>query len=223
MLPIRLGGISMIIALNRKCFTQALVLAGTTALSLSLGIGSVFAQEEDELEEVIVAGSRIARDPNLGAPVAVQSVDAQDIQLSGNVELVELVREIPALMTSETGDNSGGVFNSAFDTDNSSVLSLSGEQVLQLRGMGLARTLVLVDGRRHVAGSPGNVAVDINTIPQALVERVEVTTGGASAIYGANAVTGVVNFIMKDDSRAWKLMRRAASPVRVTAKTSALP
>ncbi len=89
MLPIRLGGISMIITLNRKCFTQALVLAGTTALCLSLGAGSAFAQD-DEVEEIIVTGSRIARDPNLGAPVAVQSVDAQQIQLSGNVELVEV-------------------------------------------------------------------------------------------------------------------------------------
>ncbi len=188
----------MHIALNRKFFTQALVLAGTTTLCLGLGTGSAFAQQE-EIEEVIVTGSRIARDPNLGAPVAVQSVSAQDIQLSGKMDVAEIVRRIPALSASETGDGSSGPLGSAFDSDNSAVASAAGEAVLQLRGMGLERTLVLVDGRRHVAGATGTSAVDINTIPQALIERVEVLTGGASAIYGADAVTGVVNFIMKDD------------------------
>jgi len=186
----------MHIALNKKCFTRAMVLAGTTALSLGLTTGSAFAQEE-EVEEITVTGSRIARDPNLGAPVSVQSVGAEDIQLSGRMDVVEVIKEIPALITSETGDSSS--FGSAFDSDTSSVADASGEAVLQLRGMGLERTLVLVDGRRHVAGAVGTSAVDINSIPQGLIERVEVLTGGASAIYGADAVTGVVNFIMKDD------------------------
>jgi len=185
-------------ALNGKCFSRVVALAGVIAFSIGLSTGSAFAQEE-ELEEITVTGSRIARDPNLGAPVAVQSVSSEDIQLSGKLDMVEVIREIPALMTSETGDGSASPVGSAFDSDNSSVLDASGESVLQLRGMGLARTLVLVDGRRHVAGAPGSSAVDINSIPQQLIERVEVLTGGASAIYGADAVTGVVNFIMKDD------------------------
>ena len=175
-------------------FTGIAVFSG-----IGFGAGNALAQETEELEEITVTGSRIARDPNLGAPVAVQSMTAEDIQLSGRVDVVEAVREIPALMTSETGDSSSSLIGSDFDSDESSVLDLSGESVLQLRGMGLERTLVLVDGRRHVAGSPGNAAVDINTIPQPLIERVEVLTGGASAIYGADAVTGVVNFILKDD------------------------
>ena len=163
-------------------------LAGETALA-----------QEEAIEEITVTGSRIARDPNLGAPVAVQSVSSEDIELSGKLDIVEVVREIPALLTSDSGDSSASLTGSAFDTDDASVFSSAGESVLQLRGMGLERTLVLVDGRRHVAGSPGSSSVDVNTIPSSLIERVEVITGGASAIYGADAVTGVVNFIMKDD------------------------
>ena len=161
--------------------------------------GERLVAQEEELEEITVTGSRISRDPNLGAPVAVQSVSAEDIELSGRLDVVEVVREIPALLTSESADSSASLTGSAFDTDDSSVFSSAGESVLQLRGMGLERTLVLVDGRRHVAGSPGSSSVDVNTIPTSLIERVEVITGGASAIYGADAVTGVVNFIMKDD------------------------
>lgn len=183
----------------RKSYSFAL--GSSAILGLGLCTGPAVAQDAgQQIEEIRVTGSRIARDPNLGSPVSVQSVSAQDIQLSGKMDVVEVVREIPALLTSETSDSSAGALgSSAFDSDNSSVLSAAGESVLQLRGMGLERTLVLVDGRRHVAGAVGTSAVDINSIPQPLIERVEVLTGGASAIYGADAVTGVVNFIMKDD------------------------
>lgn len=164
-------------------------------LANGLFAGSALAQDE-EVEEITVTGSRIARDPNLGSTVAVQSVSSEEIQLSGEMDVTEVVRDIPALITSNTADAS--VNNTDFD-NTSGVVNTFGESVLQLRGMGLERTLVLVDGRRHVASSPGTQAVDINTIPQQLIERVEVLTGGASAIYGADAVTGVVNFIMKDN------------------------
>ena len=186
----------MQIAPNVKYFVRVLALAGTTALYLSLGTGSAFAQDDEDLEEITVTGSRIARDPNLGAPVAVQSVNAEQIKLSGEMDVTDLVRDMPALMTSNTSDAS--TLTSSFDTDDQAALSSVGEAVLQLRGMGLERTLVLVDGRRHVPGGVGSAAVDINTIPRQLIERVEVLTGGASAIYCADAVTGVVNFIMKD-------------------------
>ena len=181
------------------------MLAGAALAGLSLASQGALAQDDDELEEITVTGSRIARDPNLGAPVAVQSVSGDDIRLSGKVDVTEVVREIPALITSDTGESSGGTLGSAFDTDNSAAFSAAGEQVLQLRGMGVERTLVLVDGRRHVGGSPGTSAVDINTIPSQLIERVEVLTGGASAVYGADAVTGVVNFIMKDDYEGFEV------------------
>lgn len=192
--------------LGHEYAADTMLSLGIAALGLGISGGTASAQQQDEaIEEIVTTGSRIARDPNLGAPVAVQSVSAEDIQLSGKVDIVEVVREIPALITSETSDSSSSLIGSDFDSNESSVLDLSGESVLQLRGMGLERTLVLVDGRRHVAGSPGNAAVDINTIPQPLIERVEVLTGGASAIYGADAVTGVVNFIMKDDYEGFEI------------------
>ena len=68
-----------------------------------------------------------------------------------------------------------------------------------LRRLGASRTLTLVNGKRHVAGSPGSAQVDLSTIPVSLIKRIDILTGGASAIYGSDAVTGVVNVILKDD------------------------
>jgi len=146
--------------------------------------GSTLAQDQaEELEEIVVLGSRIARDPNVGANAPVQSVGAEDIQMSGKLDLGDILNAMPSLLGS--GETAGA--------------SEVGETILQLRGLGVERTLVLVNGRRHVSGVAGTQAVDIGSIPQELIERVDVLTGGASAIYGADAVTGVVNFTMKDD------------------------
>jgi outer membrane receptor protein involved in Fe transport len=154
--------------------------------------------QEEELEEIIVTGSRIARDPNVGGNVPVQSLDAEDLQLSGNVDLGETLGRLPSLLGSNTSTNSiGGIFGTGSgETAGSAEV---GETILQLRSLGVERTLVLVNGRRHVAGVGGSQAVDIGSIPQQQIERIEVLTGGASAIYGADAVTGVINFILKDD------------------------
>ncbi|OUY00081.1 TonB-dependent receptor [Ponticaulis sp.] len=153
--------------------------------SFALMSGASFAQEEGTArqETVVVTGSRIPTDPNLVSSVPVQSVDSDDIRMSGELNLADIVNDIPALISSTTGENT----------------TSSGSNALNLRGLGSERTLTLVNGRRHVAGFRGSQAVDVGTIPRALVESVEVTTGGASAVYGADAVTGVVNFILKDD------------------------
>ncbi|MCP2670770.1 TonB-dependent receptor [Maricaulaceae bacterium EIL42A08] len=164
---------------------KSAVLAGA-----SLGVlasAPVLAQEAEEEAEapsdrIVVTGSRIARNPNLTQPTPVQSVDEETIRLSGELNIADVVNDIPALISSLTAENSN-----------------TGANSLNLRGLGGERTLTLVNGRRHVAGFRGTQAVDTGTIPRALVERVEVTTGGASAVYGADAVTGVVNFILKDD------------------------
>lgn len=160
----------------------------------SLAVPSMAAAQDMELEEVVVTGSRIARDSNLSSNLPVQSVTAEDIQLSGEGSLAEVVNDVPALLNSLTAEQS---------QDNTG--NRLGTNVLNLRGLGTARTLTLVDGRRHVGGLQGASAVDIGSIPQALVERVEVLTGGASAVYGADAVTGVVNFIMKDDFEGFEI------------------
>lgn len=159
--------------------------------------GQALAQQA-VIEEVLVTGSRIARDSNLTGALPVQSLTAEDIQSSGEFSLIDVVNDVPALLSSltqETSVDSGP----------------NGANRLNLRGLGQTRTLVLVDGRRHVGGSQGSSAVDIGSIPAALVERVEVLTGGASAVYGADAVTGVVNFVLRDNFEGLEIDARYAS------------
>ena len=141
-------------------------------------------QQGESVEKIIVTGSRIGRISEV-APTPVTVIDSSSITASGVSNVSDLLKELPALALSTTSQNS--------------VNDTTGSSLLNLRGMGANRTLVLVDGKRHVAGSAGSSAVDINTIPVAFIERVEIITGGASAIYGADAVTGVVNFILKKD------------------------
>lgn len=180
---------------GRSRSLRASILAGASLAVLVAAPG--YAQESGEAEadsqdRIVITGSRIARDPNLTAPVPVQSLNAQDIRNSGELNIADIVNDIPALISSLTADN-----------------SVTGANSLNLRGLGGERTLTLVNGRRHVAGFRGTQAVDTGTIPRALVETVEVSTGGASAVYGADAVTGVVNFILKDDFEGFELNTRA--------------
>ncbi len=164
-------------------------------LTAGLVPATAFSQEDEEevIEEILTTGSRIQRDPNAISAQPVQSLDAEDIQLSGEFSITDVINDVPALFSSTTSESS---IDSAFD---------DGANILNLRGLGSARTLVLVDGRRHVAGSAGTAAVDVGSIPIGLIERVEVLTGGASAVYGADAVTGVVNFVMKDDFEGFQI------------------
>ncbi|OFC69104.1 TonB-dependent receptor domain-containing protein [Alteromonas confluentis] len=173
--------------------------AVSLCIAAALSSGYAFAQEAEEnlqdVEVVNITGSRIPTDPNVISSVPVQSLNSKDISMSGELNLADVVADIPALISSQTAENSA-----------------NGGNALNLRGMGDERTLTLVNGRRHVAGFRGTSAVDIGTIPRALVERVEVTTGGASAIYGADAVTGVVNFILKDDFEGVQINATGALP-----------
>lgn len=176
-------------ALIRKHSMKLVWIAGAGVIGLTSGTGPALAQDAGEVEEIVVTGSRIARDPNLTGALPVQSVDSQQIRQSGEFSISDVVNDVPALLASVTSEQS--ITPSTAYTD--------GANILELRGLGANRTLVLVNGRRHVGGVQGSSAVDIGSIPTRLVERVEVLTGGASAVYGADAVTGVVNFIMMDD------------------------
>lgn len=144
-------------------------------------------EETESVERIFVTGSRIARDANLASPSPVQSISEEEIRMSGEFSIADVVNDIPALFSSTTSSMAN---ESGF---------ASGTNVLNLRSMGSNRTLVLVNGKRHVGGTQGSSAVDVGSIPASLVRRVEVLTGGASAVYGADAVTGVVNFILRDD------------------------
>lgn len=168
------------------------LLKGGAAFALSSLSSVAFAQDPDgttTVDEIVVTGSRISTRPE-NAPQPVQLVSAETLSLQGITEVADVLDTIPALQASESSAQANG-----------------GSVTLDLRGMGANRTLVLVNGRRHVSGQPGSAAVDISTIPSGLVERVEILTGGASAVYGSDAVTGVVNFILKKDfvGTEWQL------------------
>lgn len=135
---------------------------------------------------IIVSGSRIAR-PNLDSPVPVTSVAAGELLNDGAISLGDALNDLPSL-------------RSTFSTSNSQrFIGTSGLNILDLRGLGTSRTLTLVNGRRHITASAGDFQVDTNTIPFELLERVDVVTGGSSAVYGSDAIAGVVNFILKRD------------------------
>lgn len=180
-------------------FRKGALLGSTLLTSFALAAGA-HGQDAQQVEQeqaqqqaasqdlIVVTGSRIAR-PDFTGSAPVLSVDSAAIENSGITNLTDFLSDLPALTNSFGQQDSAG-------TGNGGAVGLN---LLNLRGLGTARTLVLVDGRRHVAGNPGTSAVDINTIPVGLIERVEVLTGGASAVYGADGVSGVVNFVLRDD------------------------
>jgi len=145
--------------------------------------------DDQKLEEVVVTGSRIRQsEQNVANPVT--TFTAETIQQSGRTDLADFLSQTPALVGSITGDLTAG------SNPNFGEVGLN---LLDLRHLGVDRTLVLVDGRRHVSGLAGSAAVDIDAIPTDLLKSVDVLTGGASAIYGADGVSGVVNFIQRRD------------------------
>ena len=146
-------------------------------------------EEADSGEAIVVTGSRIAR-PEADSPNPVTSISSETIQQSGLTNLTDLLVQNPALLGSSTRADAGG---------STALFGGVGVNLLNLRNLGTDRTLVLVNGRRHIAGLSGTASVDINTIPNALIERIDVLTGGVSAIYGADGVSGVVNFVLKRD------------------------
>ncbi|KHL26747.1 TonB-dependent receptor [Croceibacterium mercuriale] len=141
---------------------------------------------------MVVTGSRIQR-PDYAAPSPIVSFDAERIQQSGTTNVTSFLQRVPALTNSLDSTRTAG------NAQGDGAIGQIGLNLLDLRGLGPARTLVLVNGRRHVSGQPDTAAVDINSIPTDLIERVDVLTGAASAVYGADGVSGVVNFILRRD------------------------
>jgi outer membrane receptor protein involved in Fe transport len=158
---------------------RALVMGALTAA------GSAPALAQESLGEIVVTGSRI-RSANLESTTPVTQVTAADVVTQGVTRIEDLVNQLPQAFSAQNVTVSNGATGSA---------------TLDLRGLGSPRTLVLIDGRRMPYGGvqATSAAPDINQIPTAMVERVDVLTGGASAVYGSDAVAGVVNFIMKKD------------------------
>ncbi len=141
------------------------------------------APQEAAEDQIVVTGSRIAR-PDLSASVPVNVITAAAIQDTGAGNIQDVLAELPAV-----GQNISRATTNFATTG-------TGVATVNLRNLGSPRTLVLVDGRRYVAGIPGSSVVDLNTIPTDLIKRTEVVTGGASAVYGSEAIAGVVNFVL---------------------------
>ena len=168
-----------------KAVRLALV-AGATTTVLAAPSAMAFAEEaaaeEKGVERIQVTGSRIRRS-ELTAVTPIIEISAQEFAISGNLNIEQKLAELPSTLPSfgPSSNNPG-----------------DGTATVDLRGLGTSRTLVMVNGRRWVPSNQSGV-VDLNTIPASLIENVEIITGGASAVYGSDAIGGVVNFKMKDD------------------------
>ena len=190
---------------------STIALALTTSATL-LPSHSFANESDDEAEKIQITGSRIAR-TSAQMTTPTTTIDAKAIALSGVKNIGDLLHKLPAMI-----DGVG----STTATGNGTGLDTAGQELVNLRGLGTERSLVLVNGRRHVSGDAGNSAVDLSMIPTALIDRVEIITGGASAIYGADAVTGVVNFIMKKDFTGFELDTSYAESAEGDAKNKDL-
>src|SRR5688572_3747051 len=162
--------------------TRAVRLALLTAGATATGLTGVASHAQDQLAEITVTGSRIIRqDYEAASPIV--TINAEAFEQQGVVNAEQLVNTLPQVVPSfSSGNNNPG----------------GGQAFIDLRGIGSVRNLILIDGKRMTPGDE-NGRVDINTIPTGLIERVEVVSGGASAVYGSDAIAGAVNFILKKD------------------------
>jgi outer membrane receptor protein involved in Fe transport len=150
------------------------------------------------LEEVVVTGSRLLQSPNEVSISPITSVSATDIQQTGFVRTEDILNMLPQVSAEQSSGNS---------------IAANGIATVSLRALGSQRTMVLINGRRMQPGGAGGVvgpggnanSPDINQIPASLIERVDVLTGGASAVYGADAVAGVVNFVLQTHFQGVKI------------------
>ncbi|TXC70331.1 TonB-dependent receptor [Sphingomonas ginsenosidivorax] len=180
---------------RRLCLSGAAMLVASVAQAQTVPPAPDAATpdaSDSSAADIVVTGSRIQR-PDYEAPNPIVSFGAADLQQSGNTNVTTFLQRVPALTNSLDSTRTAG----SNQADGS--FGQVGLNLLDLRGLGPTRTLVLVNGRRHVAGQPDTAAVDINAIPTDLIDRVDVLTGAASAVYGADGVSGVVNFVMKRD------------------------
>jgi iron complex outermembrane receptor protein len=157
------------------------------AAIFSVGHAAPAADATESLQEVVVTGSRIAT-PELESMTPVTILSNQAIEASGSLNVSDFLRELPSVGTSGLSST-----NSNFLTNN------SGVNTINLRNLGDQRTLVLVNGKRYTPGISGSSSVDFNTIPTDFIDHIEIITGGASAIYGSDAVAGVVNVLYKNN------------------------
>ncbi|WP_206667922.1 TonB-dependent receptor plug domain-containing protein [Sphingomonas glacialis] len=211
----------------------------TTAWLLALAAGSIqpaLAQQAPTLPQdaptdangeapstggdIVVTGSRI-RSPNATSVSAITTVSGQEILNRGATRIEDLINTLPQAYADQGGGNRGGT------------VGASGTATINLRNLGNQRTLVLIDGRRLMQGDPARSAAqaaDINNVPAALVDRIDVVTGGASAVYGSDAIAGVVNFVLKKnfdgfqaDAQAGLFTHDNRNPIASVARAAGQP
>jgi outer membrane receptor protein involved in Fe transport len=160
--------------------------AAAVALGVVLGVPAAWAADT---EMVIVTGSRLAIGSAYDAPTPVTVLGADDIKMAGTINIETLLNQTPQFVAATNGGP---------NSNTQQANGASGGAYINLRGLGEVRSLVLVDGRRFTINGT-NLTTDLNTIPTALISRTEIVTGGSSAVYGSDAIAGVINFIMKKD------------------------
>ena len=165
---------------NRRRLLATTIIAGASALAFAAPAMAQDADPQSSVDDVVVTGSRIVRQDYV-ANSPISTVTAEQIQARGDVNVEQILNQLPQVVAGLSA-NSNNPSN--------------GSATVDLRGIGPSRTLVLVNGHRFVPYDKTN-AVDLNSIPASLIERLEVVTGGASAVYGSDALAGVVNFIFK--------------------------
>ncbi|MBV8402621.1 MAG: TonB-dependent receptor, partial [Gammaproteobacteria bacterium] len=179
----------------RQAVRLALATAAASAAPLALAQTAPAEQAAPAVQEVVVTGSRLLQQPNDISVSPITSVSQEDIQKTGLVRTEDILEMLPQIGAEQNSGTS---------------ISASGTATVSLRNLGSQRTLVLVNNRRMNPGSAGGFtgnanAADINEIPAGLIERVDILTGGASAVYGADAVAGVVNFVMNTHYQGVKI------------------
>ena len=157
------------------------VMAVSSVPAWAQDVADAASAEASDSADIVVTGSRIAR-RNLEGPSPVTVIDSADVKLSGSARVEDMINALPQALAGQSSTTSMGS---------------GGTATVNLRGLGVTRTLVLINGRRLLPGDPvSNPVADLNSVPAALIKRVDVLTGGASATYGADAVAGVVNFVL---------------------------
>lgn len=177
-------GIGMSNRFNKAALLTGSFLAGALIATPATAQDADSSEEASEDNAIVVTGSRLNVNPNLEGASPVVTVTAEDLQAQGTVRIEDLVNQLPQVFAGQAGEVSNGA---------------SGTATLNLRGLGSQRTLVLIDGRRLPYGSSAISSANLDLVPTQLVERVDVLTGGNSAVYGSDAVGGVANFILKRD------------------------
>jgi len=176
-------------SLKSRLLTGAATAAACFALGAGVNAAAAEDEEADEVEEVVITGTRLTKS-NISSPVPIIGFGAEEISTRGVARIEDITNVLPNVFAAQTAEVANGA---------------SGTATINLRALGAVRTLVLMDGKRLPFGGGGIAAANADFIPAALVDGVDVTTGGGSVQYGSDAVAGVVNFRLKKDFEGFEV------------------